>query len=540
MPNNIKRKKYKMFIDEEDFESGVYAISLVESPAIEENWVYLSKHYQVKLQEANGDKRLLIGPVLIPNKEIPRYDPETGEEYDIVFDEAVIEKAAQLFLQRQYNNKSTLEHETPLEDISVVESWIVADPKADKSNAYGMEYPRGSWIVMAKVNNEEIWKDYVKTGKVKGFSLEGLFGHNLVEASKQTKPVDLSALQDEADLEFAEEMLASIKGVIQKDGRYTNGQYVDLQTYSDYPEAVSNNAKRGIDANERLGNRCATLVGKVRAQQLAQGKPISLQTIKRMYSYLSRAETYYNPDDLTACGTVSYLLWGGDAAKRWSASKLKELGVIEAETAVSVASSYAGQWGNGRVGRHGIKPEYKNVVAAQYVSAPATEEDKKRFPGNRGVMHFPLPTEMQEGCPPATLDVELNLKNRQHAIDTANYGPLNPNEPNEEYWQKKADMFQGDLEAAKKALCANCAFFDVRKQTLACIAEGIGQEDDPELVIEAGDLGYCEAFDFKCASGRTCDAWVAGGPISDENLGMYYTNRPIGNDYAAGIPPISD
>ncbi len=127
MPNNIKRKKYKMFIDEEDFESGVYAISLVESPAIEENWVYLSKHYQVKLQEANGDKRLLIGPVLIPNKEIPRYDPETGEEYDIVFDETVIEKAAQLFLQRQYNNKSTLEHETPLEDISVVESWIVAN-----------------------------------------------------------------------------------------------------------------------------------------------------------------------------------------------------------------------------------------------------------------------------------------------------------------------------------------------------------------------------------------------------------------------------
>ncbi len=209
MPNKLPRKKYKMFIDEGDLESGVYAISLVESPAIEENWIYLSKQYKIELSEANGDKRLLIGPVLIPNKEIPRYDPETGEEYDIVFDEAVIEKAAQLFLQRQYNNKSTLEHETPLEDISVVESWIVADPKADKSNAYGMEYPRGSWIVMAKVNNEEIWKDYVKTGKVKGFSLEGLFGHNLVEASKQTKEVDLSSLQEEADVEFAEEMLAS-------------------------------------------------------------------------------------------------------------------------------------------------------------------------------------------------------------------------------------------------------------------------------------------------------------------------------------------
>ena len=259
-----------------------------------------------------------------------------------------------------------------------------------------------------------------------------------------------------------------------------------------------------------------------------------------MYSFTSRAETYYNPDDVTACGTISFLLWGGKAAQSWSASKLKELGVIDAETAVSVASSYAGQFGDGKVGRHGSKPKYKNVVATQYIAAPATEEDKKRFPGNKGVMHFPLPTQMQEGCPPATLDVELNLKNRQTAIDEANYGPLNPNEPNDAYWEAKANQFQGDVEAAKKALCANCAFFDQRKQTLACIAEGIGQEDDPELVIKAGDLGYCEAFDFKCASQRTCDAWVAGGPITDENLGMYYTAPPIGNDYATGIPPIND
>ena len=395
MPKKLPRKKYKMYIDEEDIDTGVYAISLVESPAIEENWVYLSKHYQVKLQEANGDKRLLIGPVLIPNREIPRFDSETGEEYDIVFDEAVIEKAAQLFLQRQYNNKSTLEHEKPLEDISIVESWIVADPNADKSNAYGMSYPKGSWIVMAKVNNDEIWNDYVKTGKVKGFSLEGLFGHNLVHASKE---VDLSKIQDDADVEFAEEMLTSIKGVIQRDGRYRGGQYVDLQSYSDYPDAVKNNAKRGIELNEKVNNRCATQVGKVRAQQLAQGNPISIQTIKRMYSYLSRAGAFYNPDDTTACGTISYLLWGGDAARRWSHAKLKELGLVEAETSVSVSSSYTGQFGSGRVGRHGVKPRYKNIaeLQAQYVAWKTDRKNKKRFPGNTGVMHSPIPTEMQE------------------------------------------------------------------------------------------------------------------------------------------------
>ena len=127
----------------------------------------------------------------------------------------------------------------------------------------------------------------------------------------------------------------------------------------------------------------------------------------------------------------------------------------------------------------------------------------------------PVTASLQEDCPPATQNIPLNLYNRQTAIKQAHYGPLNPNEPNEEYWKAKADMFGGSVEEAKTALCGNCAFFDVRTKVLDCIAEGIGYEDDPERVIEAGKLGYCEAFDFKCASARTCDAWVSGGPIKD-------------------------
>jgi hypothetical protein len=122
--------------------------------------------------------------------------------------------------------------------------------------------------------------------------------------------------------------------------------------------------------------------------------------------------------------------------------------------------------------------------------------------------------ELQE-CPPATQSIPLNLYNRWNAIQQAKYGPLNPQQPNEEYWTRKANQFGGSVEEAKTALCGNCAFFDVRKKTLDCIAQGIGYQDDPELVIEAGQLGYCEAFDFKCASARTCDAWVVGGPIKD-------------------------
>jgi len=389
----MAKKIYKMFIDDEDQDSGVFAISLVENPAIESNWVYLSKHYKIELATVNNDKQLLIGPVLIPNKEIPRIDQETGEEYSIVFEEDVIEKAAQLFLQRQHNNSSTLEHNQPLEDISFVESWIVADPKADKTNAYGLSYPKGTWVVMAKVNNKDIWDNYVKTGKVAGFSLEGLFGHNLVEASKQAHLVSLSDLNDSFDNEFAEEMLASIKGIIKRDGRMKDGKYLELETYSDYPDTVKNAAKRGIDLNAKVNNKCATEVGKIRAQQLANGRNISVQTIKRMYAYTSRAREFYNPDDTTACGTISYLLWGGDAANRWSAAKLKELGLFEGETAVSVSSSYAGQFGD---------KKKKTNMEAQFIAGPTSEKDKKRFPKNKGTMFFPY-------IAPAMLEDEMNM-----------------------------------------------------------------------------------------------------------------------------------
>lgn len=118
------------------------------------------------------------------------------------------------------------------------------------------------------------------------------------------------------------------------------------------------------------------------------------------------------------------------------------------------------------------------------------------------------------GCPPATRDIPTNIANRQKCIDEANYGPLNPNEANEEYWKAKAAMFRDNVEDAKKALCGNCAAFIQTKAMLQCIATGIGG-DDAWDTIEAGDLGYCEFYDFKCAANRTCDAWVGGGPVID-------------------------
>ena len=139
---------------------------------------------------------------------------------------------------------------------------------------------------------------------------------------------------------------------------------------------------------------------------------------------------------------------------------------------------------------------------------------------------------MEEGCPIATQDVETNLKNRQRAIDEAHYGPLNPNEPNEEYWEKKADMFGGDVESAKKALCGNCAFFVKTPSMLQCIADGINDINELDT-IQVANIGYCEAFDFKCAGARTCDAWVVGGPIVEEDMG--YDVGTIGGYVDPGV-----
>lgn len=101
-----------------------------------------------------------------------------------------------------------------------------------------------------------------------------------------------------------------------------------VESYSDYPDSVSNNAKRGIELNKELGNKCATQVGKVRAQQLANKEPISLDTVKRMYSYLSRAEPGFDDAAPEDCAYVSFLLWGGKTGKDWAESKLKRLNII--------------------------------------------------------------------------------------------------------------------------------------------------------------------------------------------------------------------
>jgi hypothetical protein len=288
----------------------------VEHPAIEEDFIALNSQ-RVEFATQSEEKRILMGAALVPNKPIYRVDGEN--EFYVYFSEGTIRKASELFFQKAKQNNATLEHEVGINGLTVVESWIIEDETHDKSRKYGFDLPVGTWMVSMKVNNPEIWDGWVKTGKVKGFSIEGYFVDKMNFSNQELERLE----EQEAAL-----LLSQIVGIIKRDGRKKSGKRVEMESYSDYPSGVRNNAKRGIELNEKNGNKCATPVGKVRAQQLAQGKPVSVETIKRMHSYLSRAEEYYDEGDTKACGTISYLLWGGLAAKRWAESKLKELGEL--------------------------------------------------------------------------------------------------------------------------------------------------------------------------------------------------------------------
>jgi len=174
---------------DEDEAIGVEAISVVENPAIESDFIALNSQ-EIKLAEINKEKRLLMGALLIPQK--PIYRKSGKEEYYIFFSRKTVERASQMYLQNGNQSNSTLEHNSQLKGLTLVESWIVEDKEKDKTALYGLDVPVGTWMGSVKVDNDEVWNDYVKSGKVKGFSIEGYFADKL-ERPKEEIEENLSA-----------------------------------------------------------------------------------------------------------------------------------------------------------------------------------------------------------------------------------------------------------------------------------------------------------------------------------------------------------
>jgi hypothetical protein len=162
----------ELILDEQQIASGIDAISIVQNPAIESNFIALNNH-KVKFATLDNEKRILLGPALIPNK--PIYRKQDGMEFYCYFTRATVKKASELYLQRGNQNQATLEHAVKIQGLCLIESWVKEDMEKDKSCMYGMTDPIGTWMVSMKVENDEIWNEYVKTGLVKGFSIEGYF-----------------------------------------------------------------------------------------------------------------------------------------------------------------------------------------------------------------------------------------------------------------------------------------------------------------------------------------------------------------------------
>lgn len=340
----------ELVVDDDNEALAIDAISLVTSPAIEEDFVFFNKQKNLTLAAIDEEKRLLVSPALIPYKQIYRYDARTDKEYYVYFTEDTVRKAAEAYMKHQNTNNATIQHEEKVTGVHTVESWIVENTDNDKSRLYGYDLPKGTWFVTMRVLNDEVWQR-IKSGELKGLSIEGYFVDKMetLSSRKLAEPIGevngLPIYENENDALGAakdmgcdgthehvidgktyympctdHEIVESLMELIEE--LEANEICTKLASYTNYPKGASANAERAIIENEERGNKCATQTGKVRAQQLAARKPISSRTVSRVYSYLSRAKSY-NTGNWDDCGTISYHLWGGDVMLRWAERILK-------------------------------------------------------------------------------------------------------------------------------------------------------------------------------------------------------------------------
>ena len=177
----------ELIIADDSQELAIDAISLVTSPAIEQDFVFFGKEKNnLTFAKVDEEKRMLVSPALIPNKNIFRHNPNTQEDYYVYFSKETVRKASELYLKHNNHHKATYQHQDRVSGILTVESWIIEDTKLDKSTLYGYSLPVGTWMVKLSISNDEIWSK-IKNGELKGLSIEGYFT-NKFEQMQKTKP----------------------------------------------------------------------------------------------------------------------------------------------------------------------------------------------------------------------------------------------------------------------------------------------------------------------------------------------------------------
>ena len=169
-------KLFEMFL-EDDNEDGLYALSMVDKPAMKATWVTLKEEHKIVLfKTVSEDKRVVLGAALIPEMPVYRdwYTPDGEKGLDIFFSEDTIRKSHELVMRKGLNT-FTMGHGKTVPNVHLLEIWMIEDPEKDKQAVYGLSHPKGTMMVGLKINNDEVWTDYIKTGDLNGFSIEGLF-----------------------------------------------------------------------------------------------------------------------------------------------------------------------------------------------------------------------------------------------------------------------------------------------------------------------------------------------------------------------------
>ena len=289
----------ELVIDEQHESLAIDAVSLVEFPAIESEWIFLSKDTKNNLSLAKVDehKRLIVGAALIPNKQIYRRD-ENGKEFYVFFSEATVKRASELYLMNNNQSSATLEHTDTIHDVTTVESWIVEDTKHDKSNIYGLNLPKGSWVLSMKVENNEVWAD-ILAKKVKGFSIEGFYIDKLASLSTKVENTE----------DTDEDILTALSEIL------------ELASYKDYPSRAILNAQRAIIEDEMRGLNATKMSINI-GKKLISRSYLSITDIKKINAFLNKTKEM-DTGKYSDFGTITYNLYGGNAMLNWSNKILK-------------------------------------------------------------------------------------------------------------------------------------------------------------------------------------------------------------------------
>jgi hypothetical protein len=309
----MKKKLTKiteLVISDDNEELSIDAISLVTSPAIEVDFVFFGKNkHNLTFSKIDEEKRMLISPALIPNKQIFRYNPNTDSEYYVYFSTDTVRKASELYLKYNNHHKATYQHQDRVAGVLTVESWI-KEGDQDKSKMYGYDLPNGTWFVKMKIENNDLWEK-IKAGELKGLSIEGYFVDKMEKMSKTVTDEEIveayNELVKEGKINKVELGLADdLKKIADNFSKFVNEEAVIMKKVFQ----AENQLKQVIKNLENLFKKSQNIYSKVEKQTKELGLNIGdVEILKK--------------------GSISRLLSTGNKTIQNAKSNLKKLQTID-------------------------------------------------------------------------------------------------------------------------------------------------------------------------------------------------------------------